>query len=238
MTLEIFILITTMAAIQASFQLSVSMMTVMSGHALSKKTANRRLLSLLSSFTLGAMTMIALVLSFVAVIYTNVVPEMTPALWSALSGLMAGIGVAVWLFYYRHKTAGTVLWIPRPMAKYLSDRAKATKITPEAYGLGLVSVVAEIVFSVAPILVTAALLINLDTPVQLAGLLLYTVLASLPLFVIVVLLGSGHSLARIQRWREQNKRFLQFIAGSALIVVGVYLYVTMVVSPLSMGVEL
>jgi uncharacterized membrane protein (DUF485 family) len=32
-------------------------------------------------------------------------------------------------------------------------------------------------------------------------------------------------VARIQKWREHNKRFLQFAAGSALIVLGVYFYV-------------
>jgi hypothetical protein len=45
-----------------------------------------------------------------------------------------------------------------------------------------------------------------------------------------VLIGSGHSLSRIQRWREANKHFLQFAAGAGLIVLGGYLYVNEVVT--------
>jgi hypothetical protein len=40
-----------------------------------------------------------------------------------------------------------------------------------------------------------------------------------------VLIGSGHRLSEIQKWRETNKRFLQFSAGGALVVLGFFVYV-------------
>lgn len=237
-TLEIFILIIASAVIQASFQLSVSMVTVMSGHALGKKTALLRLSSLVSAFTLGAMAMVALSASFIVVVITNLFAYIPTSLWSIVSGLFIGVGVAVWLFYYRHRTGGTVLWVPRPIANYLAKRARATSSEPEAFSLGLTSVIGEIVFTAAPTVLVALLLTQLQPTLQLVGLLAYTLIATLPLFIISMDVAGGGSLARIQRWRERNKRFLQFTAGSALIVLGVYLYVELVVTPIALGAQL
>lgn len=232
---EIFILLTASAMIQASFQLSVSVITIMSGHALGAKTALSRLSRLAAAFSLGAMTMVALSLSFLALVVKNVFTQPPTIAWSITSGLMVGIGLAVWFFYYRYDSSGTVLWVPRPMASYLSKRARSTTITPEAFALGLTSIVGEALFIIAPSLLGALLLTRLAPPLQLSGLLIYTVIATLPLTLIAMRISSGGSLAQIQRWREHNKRFLQFAAGSALIILGVYVYVQEVVTPLSTG---
>lgn len=232
-TLDTFAIIALAALIHASFQLSVSMMTMMSGHALGKRTAHTRVMRLIAGFILGVMTMIALCVSFLALVIDNITPDGWPAFaWAGVSGLMIGVGVAVWTVYYRRRTGGTVLWVPRGFARYLSQRARATKLAPEAYGLGLASVLAELIFGLAPMLVAALLLVQLDAPMQLVGLIGYTLIASLPMMIIAVLVGGGRSLARVQRWREQHKRFIQFAAGSALIVLGGYLYVDMVLASL------
>lgn len=233
-SLDIIAIIVLAAIIHASFQLSVSMMTMMSGHALGKRAAHTRVMRLIAGFILGVMTMIALSVSFLALLTHNLAPHGWPILaWAAVSGLMIGVGIAVWMIYYRHRTKGTVTWLPRGFAKYLAGRARATKLAPEAFGLGLASVIAELLFSLAPMLVAALLLTQLDTPMQLVGLISYTLIASLPLHIIAIIVGGGRSLARVQRWREQNKRFIQFAAGSALIVLGAYLYVDIVVASLA-----
>lgn len=235
-TYEIFAIIALSALIHASFQLSVSMMTLMSGHALGKKTSHTRVMRMMAGFILGTMTMIALALSFMAFVVANIAPFGLPLLaWSALTGLTVGVGIAVWVFYYRHRQAGTVLWLPRPFAAYLSERARKTKLSVEAFGLGLVSIFAEILFAVAPLALAAALLRELSVPAQLGGLLLYTIIATLPLLVIFTMVGGGKSLARVQRWREDNKRFLQFAAGSALVLLGGYLYVDVVLMQMATG---
>ncbi|MCA9342170.1 hypothetical protein KC945_02070 [Candidatus Saccharibacteria bacterium] len=225
------------AAIHASFQLSVSMLTILSGHALTKKTAQARLMRLISSFFAGVALMVTLSLSFLAfaardLLHNSYAPSVV---WAAVSGFAIGVGVAVWAFYYRHKTRGTVLWLPRSLADYLASRAKKTKLAGESFGLGLVSVVAEYLFCLAPLLIAALVIIQMPLSVQLVGLIVYVVIATLPLATSVILIGSGHSIARIQRWREQNKRFLQFAAGSALIILGVYVYVGQVLAPTLSG---
>lgn len=230
-TAHIFSIIILAGLIHASFQLSVSMMTLMSGHALGRKASQARVRGLMRGFILGSMTMIALAVSFIALLITNVSPlGMSLLGWAALCGLTAGVGVAVWVFYYRHRRTGTVLWLPRPFANYLSARARKTTLAVEAYGLGMVSIVAELLFAIAPLTLVAVLLGMLSRPEQLAGLALYTVVASLPLLIIYVVVGGGRSLARVQRWREANKRFLQFAAGSALVLLGGYLYVEIVMT--------
>lgn len=213
------------ALIHASFQLSVSMLTVMSGHALGRKTAHARLLRLSGSFILGGMLMITLLLCFTAMVLQNAFDTVPPLVWAGASGLSVGVGIAVWSFYYRHRRTGTVLWLPRPMASYLEKRARKTRYPAESFTLGLGSVAAEILFAIAPLLIASLVLVRLPAPLQLGGLALYTLVASLPLIVIYLLIGGGHSLGKIQHWRETNKRFLQFAAGSALIILGAYLYV-------------
>jgi hypothetical protein len=121
------------------------------------------------------------------------------------------------------------------MARYLSDRTKATKQTGEAFGLGVSSVLAELLFSFAPLLVSAIILAQLTPSLQLIGILLYATLSLLPLLIITGLIGSGHKISRIQRWREENKLFLQFIAGGGLVVLGFYLYVDQVLTPTVMA---
>jgi hypothetical protein len=115
------------------------------------------------------------------------------------------------------------------MARHLNDRSKATKDSAEAFNLGLASVLAELLFIIAPIVISALVLIQSPPTLQLAGILLYIILSLSPLFIVWALIGSGHKISRIQKWREDNKRFLQFAAGSSLFILGFYVYVDQVV---------
>jgi hypothetical protein len=173
--------------------------------------------------------MTALSVSFLGYVGSQLFRHDVPTLaWAVVCGLMIGLGIAVWAFYYRRQK-GTSLWIPRSFARFLTDRTKATKSSAESFSLGLVSVISEGIFIIAPASAAALVLINFPAPVQLAGVALYTVTASLSLFIVIVLIGGGHKLSRIQKWREDNKRFLQFAAGSALLVLGFFLYANTVV---------
>ncbi len=228
--LHSFAIIIFAALIHASFQLSVSMLTLLSGHAIGSKTAHGRLLKLTNGFFFGVAVMTMLILSFAALVLQHSFGSNVPMVaWAVGCGLLLGLGIAVWAFYYRREE-GTSLWLPRGMAKYLSERTKATKHTAEAFGLGISSVVAELIFIMAPILISALILIQLEPLWQLAGIAVYTLVSLLSLAIVNGLIGSGHKLSGIQRWREKNKRFLQFAAGSGLLILGFYVYVDQVVS--------
>jgi len=213
------------ALIHASFQLSVSVLTLLGGHAIGAKQSQAKVLRLTTSYTFGAGVMTLLLLSFVSLVLLHVFGGNTPQIvWAIGCGLLLGVGVAVWLFYYR-RTKGTSLWIPRPIASYLHERTKATTRSAEAFSLGMTSVIGELVFIIAPIAISALVLVQLPPLWQLAGIAIYSVISLLSLTIVWVLIGSGHKLSRIQEWRESNKYFMQFAAGSGLVILGFYVYV-------------
>lgn len=225
-----FAIILLAAAVHASFQLSVSVLTLLSGHALGRKTARHRLNSLIGGFIIGAGAMTVLMLSTLAFIFNvSLVGGIPSILWAGVCGGAIGVGIAVWLFYYRG-ARGTSLWIPRGFADFLSDRCKHSKNTAEAFGLGMTSVFAEILFVFAPLAITALVLIGLPRNLQLVGLFTYAFVSLLPLITVGLLVGNGRKLSHIQRWRESNKRFMQFAAGGGLLVLSAYVYVEQVVN--------
>lgn len=215
------------ALIHASFQLSVSMFTLLSSHAIGRKTSQMRLLDLSASFVLGVMVMTLLVLSFLVLLGLSLWGGADAPLlaYAVASGLAIGVGVAVWAFYFRRRP-GTTLWLPASFTRFLTDRIKATRLSPEAFSLGLVSVLAELIFVIAPLVCASLVMIRLGSPYLLVALLGYVLISVAPLVIVVMRVNAGRRLSDIQRWREANKRFLQFIAGSALIALGAYLYVS------------
>lgn len=222
------------ALIHASFQLSVSVLTLLSGHSIGAKKSRARVLSLTASYVTGAGVMTLLLLAFVSLIFLHVFGIQVPLVaWSVVCGLVFGIGIAVWLFYYRKGKPGTELWIPRGFAKHLTERSKATHHGSEAFSLGLTSVVAELLFIIPCLTIAALVIINLPSGWQLVGLGIYTVISLAGLLLVWSLVGSGRSLSSIQKWREGNKRFLQFSAGSALVVLGFFVYVNEIMSTLA-----
>ena len=217
------------ALIHTSFQLSVSVLTLLSGHSIVAKHSQVKVLRLTSSFVFGVGVMTILLLSFISIIFLNTFNGSTPDIaWAMVCGLLVGVSLAVWLFYYRRQS-GTSLWIPRPMANFLNERAKATSHSSEAFSLGLTSVIAELVFIIAPLAVSALVLVQLPAIWQLVGIGLYGVISMLSLVIIWALLGGGHRLSDIQKWRENNKYFMQFAAGAGLLILGFFTYVTEVV---------
>lgn len=214
------------ALIHASFQLSVSTFTLMSGHHLGRGRSQKQLVNLISGFLLGVVTMTTLLLCTTALVaQTLALNVQFSILWSAACGLAFGVGVAVWIFYYPRKTRGTTLWLPRKTAEYIAERSKKTTNSGEAFGLGLASVFAELVFISAPIFIAAMALISRPPLEQLGGIILYVALSSLTITIVAALVGGGHKISEIQKWRENNKGFLQFIAGSGLLALGFSIYV-------------
>ena len=218
------------ALIHASFQLGVSMVTLLSGQSAGKRVAGARTLALVGAFLSGTIVMTTLLISTTAFVVGSLFGTQVPVLaWTVVTALMVAIGLAVWLFYYR-RGAGTSLWISRGMARFLQTRIKTTTMRSEAFSLGLTGVFTELLFIIAPVAAAACALISLPPHLQLIGVALYVIVASLGMILVTVLIGSGHSISRIQRWREANKHFLQFAAGAGLIVLGGYLYVNEVVT--------
>lgn len=225
-TLSALIAIGLAALTHATFQLSISVLTLLSGHALGTKLAHAKLLRRMFGFTLGAASMTALLVAAATFKWAALFNGQPPLLLQTfVFASLAGVGLTVWLFYFR-KGKGTTLWLPRAMAAFLETRAKATSSSAEAFSLGLATIIGELLFIAAPVLAASLLLLTLPGQWQLVGVALYTLIATLPLFVTCVLVGGGHKLSHIQKWREANKYFLQFAAGAGLIILSGYLYIS------------
>lgn len=219
------------ATIHASFQLSISTLTLMSGHSLGIQQSHQKLVSLVISFVLGVIFMTFLLLTsgiYMAntIIYYGILQIV---LWATACSALIIIGVAVWLFYFR-PGKGTILWIPRFMAEYLTRRCSKTKSNGEAFSLGISSVVGEIIFLLAPIVVSILFIINMPIALQISGVALYILISVLPLVVVCILVNKQNKLSRIQKWREENKRFIQFMTGSIMLAVGFFVYASEVLA--------
>lgn len=234
--LDAFIIMGVAALIHTSFQLGVSVLTLLSSHTIGKHRSHARLIRLTGSYLLGTATMTVLLLSSLCLLLLNIFSDASIPLlvWAVVCGLLIGSGIAVWAFYYR-KGKGTTLWLPRGIAHFLTERTKSTRLSVEAFSLGLSGVIAELLFIAGPLLVTGMVLIQLDPFFQLVGIAFYTFISLISLLIVAGLVGSGHKISRIQRWREDNKRFLQFVGGGGLIVLGVYVYVNTVLISLSLA---
>ena len=226
--LSSFAIIVFAALIHASFQLSISVLTLLSGHSLGRKTAHRRVLRLMNSYILGVLALTIGLVSAMTYYLSLLIGHSQSAEQLAaavICGLLAGLGVATWAFYYR-KGGGTALWLPRNLARYLNGRTKATKNSVEAFGLGMVSVVAEIIFIIAPVMAAALAIVTLPGMWwQLAGVATYVTISMISLLIVLVMVGGGHRISKLQAWREKNKRFLQFAAGGSLLILAAYAFV-------------
>ncbi len=211
--------------LHASFQLGVALLTLLSGHSLGSHRSFRKLMRLNVWYLLGATAITVLLFSafgYLALLGTS---QLIGLEWLILSLLNMAIGLSVMLFYYR-RSKGTGLWIPNSMAQYLTNRVKKTDNDAEAFTLGAGSVLAELPFIVGPLSVAVLYSLSLDTAdLQALALLIYCLIALSPLFIIVALVGAGHKISNIQKWREENKLFLQYCAGSGLIILGAFVFI-------------
>lgn len=216
------------AILHASFQLGTSLLTLLSGHSLGERRSKARLIALNVSYILGTIFITTLALASLGYAATFITADLHNLMWSIVAILNVVIGILVMLFYFR-KGKGTQLWIPRSMAEYLSERTKKTKHSAEAFVLGGGAVISELPFLVAPLSVVALLLAEGTPLLQISGFVLYISLAIIPLTFVSYLATKDRKITPIQRWREENKKFLQYVAGSGLVILGGYSFVTQVV---------
>lgn len=208
----------------ACFQLSVSMLTVIDSHAIGSSQRHSSVLKLSLSYIFGAFVATAGLLALLTYFFRTIIPVGThPAAWGIVCGLIVTIGWCILLFYYR-KTKGTQLWIPRRLVEQLTARAKKTRTAWQSLGFGITSVFVELPFLIAPLVLAGAVLSTLPATERSVGVLAYAVAATTPLVVVTVLIGGGHKISTIQRWRESNKHFLQWTSGLTLILLGIYLF--------------
>lgn len=229
------------AMVHASFHLSISVLTLLGGHTLSKKKSHLQLTKLSMSLVFGSIFATVLIFStfaYFAGIFYNI--AFSKLAWAILIGILVASGISTWIFYYRrgkNVQNGTELWIPRSMAKYLNERASKTTHSAEAFSLGVLSVLSEILFYFASLAISAIFASRVSPAFQFAILVIYGLIANLPIFSIACMVSGGHPISEVQAWRNKNKRFMQFSAGLGMIILA-FIVSVVIFTPEFLGVSL
>lgn len=213
------------AVIHAGFQLGVSVLTLLSGHSLGRHRSLNRTLALNLAYIAGVVVMTALIMSVVLYAWEFVYFWPAQTVFVALATACALLGAVVLGFYFR-RGRGTSLWLPRPLAEYLMQRAKHSKSTVESMVLGATTVIAELPFTLV-VMASVGYIMQLfvasdNIPRAIFG---YSCVVSVPLGIVTILLAGGHKLSHIQRWREANKIFLQSTSAVGLFAMSLFILV-------------
>lgn len=217
------------AAVHGSLQLALGTQVLSNTHALGARISHGKLLTLNLLYALGYALTVALVLSLLALLATRLGNPDHVSLLRLLAASLGLIGgAAALLFYFRGKK-GTRLWLPRGAASYLDKRAQAAGRPSQALLLGVTAVVFELVFGVVPALGAAVGLSSVQTEYLPYLLAAYCLVASAPLILLTILIGGGHKISTLQRWREHNRTFIRTVIGFGMLVIGLYIYIIYVV---------
>ena len=209
--------------VHACFQLSVSVLTLLSSHTIGRRLPDRRLLSLSFWYILGVVVALTLLVLGSGSLLRFVASRDTTLAMNLALVVSPLVAIMVALFYYR-RGSGTRLWLPRPAAEYISTRAKKTKSSVESFSLGTTTVLTELPFSVAPLLLVGYTVQAFPGDMWLRLAMVYGVMVASPLVFVAVYLSSGHKLSIVQRWREGAKTFLQWTSATTLVLLSIYLF--------------
>ncbi|MBR2586875.1 hypothetical protein IKE71_00660 [Candidatus Saccharibacteria bacterium] len=209
--------------ITASLQLPLGTLLLLY-HASLGKNVRQKTKKLASSFISGVTLMNFLLLGtgifLVSVLsFSGVLSNLAHLI---LFGLLVALGVIAWFVYYKRK-GSTELWLPRRLARYIDSRAKITEDLSEAFSLGLLIPLAEILFTLPLLLLSADAILHLDAPCQALGLVIFTLFGTLPLLVLRFFIRKGRNVAEVQRWRLRNKAFFRFFTGAGFLVLAAFL---------------
>ena len=197
-----------------------------SGKYTKKRTSTLGLFFILGSEIIAAFFFISAIYIADVLFINDLSPHNNVLTW-AFIGILIALSLISFLFYYRHPySKDTELFIPRRFAKALNLRASRVKSPSDAFVLGALSNVPELVFTLPLYIITATEIIYMHTEYIADDLLtvLYILVSAIPLFIVYYSFRSHHNLADVMRARVHDKRFhrlclsLSFITIAILII--------------------
>ena len=210
--------------VAASLQLPLGTLLLLY-HASIGKNVRKKTKKLASSFISGATLMNFLLLGTSIFLVSVLIPtgQLPDIGYIILFGLLIFLGLIAWFFYYKRK-GSTELWLPRHLAKFIDARAKTTDNLSEAFSLGLLVPLSEILFTLPLLVLSADAILHLDTIYQALGLVTFTIFSALPLLILRIFIRRGRNVAEVQRWRLKNKSFFRFFTGAGFLVLAAFIF--------------
>lgn len=197
--------------IQSLMQLSPSVFSLFYHYALGKKS-HSKIDDFSLHFILGTETFIVTIFTilyiFVFAIRNQINSPNDLPMW-ILSGIFIAEAFASFCFYYRHGKT-TTLFLSRSAAKSLTLHAQKVKSRSDAFVLGFLSNIAELVFTLPLYLIIILTFLNFPTIARATTIIIYLVVAILPLIFTYIAYRTGHNLAEISRFRLRFKPLIRF----------------------------
>lgn len=191
--------------IQAYLQLMPGVFVLFYHYALGK-SSKKRANNLSVYFVMGMAVMVAVLMLAGCMIITDTMV----ARW-VMIGVFLALAVSSYGFYFR-KGPGTQLFVPRKIANNLIERTRNLDNRIDAFLLGVVACVLELIFTFPLYGMVALGMESLPSSLLKWGFLVldFAVILS-PVLMMKVLFDSGRNLAEIQRLRTKNKNFNRII---------------------------
>lgn len=202
--------------IQSFLELSPGVFACFYHHALGKvpaKKADDRSLS----FILGVEICVAVVFLATYIVVNFFIVKCglkSPIFFWVMSGVFFLEAIIAFFFYYRparlikpKKSAknSTALFIPRPLAKSLIYHAENAKNRSGAITLGFITCALELIFTLPLYIIASVSIFYAPISANFLFIIIYIIVATLPLFIIRTLFRTNHNLVEIQRIRIKKK---------------------------------
>ena len=210
------------AIAHASLQMNLGSLLLLYHESLGKHI-KKRTKFLVSNYIFGVVfliiTSLAATCYFILLVFNQ---QLSTICLVTIAIVLVAVTICIWLFYYRSGRS-TELWLPKPVAKYITKRARQTDSNIEAFALGLLASFAETPFVIILFLVVADSLLRLPLWQQIGMLFAYVAIATLPLFFLRLAVRHGRTVVEIQKWRLKNKNFLKILSGILFMTLAVFL---------------
>jgi len=147
-------------------------------------------------------------------------PENSFIVWFAF-GITIALSICCFFFYYRKNSTATFL--SRNCAKALYHHAKTASRPTDAFVLGALSNVCELLFTLPLYLITSIEIMEMHTEYIADNLLtvLYILVPTFPLLSIYHKYHTHHNLADYLRARVKDKSFNRFILGFSYLTIAI-----------------
>ena len=125
-------------------------------------------------------------------------------------GILIALSIASFFFYYRHpKSKDTELFVSRRIAKSLDYRAAKARTPSDAFVLGALCNIPELIFTLPLYIITATEIIYSHSEYFADDFLtvIYILIPTIPLFILYHSFHSRHTLADIMRSQVRDKTF-------------------------------
>ena len=180
-----------------------------SGKYSTKKASTFGLFFIIGAEIISAFLFITSIYISNALFINDLDPHNNILTWISI-GILIALSITSFFFYFRHShSKDTELFVPRRIADNLNLRASRVKSPSDAFALGVVSNIPEMIFTLPLYIITATEIIYMHTEYIADDFLtiVYILISAIPLLIVYYSFRTKHNLATIMRSRIHNKTF-------------------------------